>query len=128
MTSASSGDARKGRILVIDDEPLVGRLVERALGREHEVTVLTAARKALDRIVAGERFDLILCDLMMPDITGMDLHERLHEIDAAQADRMVFLTGGAFTRRAQEFLDQHPFLEKPFDLSALEALARSRVG
>ena len=115
-------------ILVIDDEPLVVRLVERALGRAHRVTALTSARLGLDRIVLGERFDLILCDLMMPELTGMELYERVRELDAEQADRMVFLTGGAFTERARAFLEQRPFLEKPFDLGALEALAKSRVG
>jgi CheY-like chemotaxis protein len=115
-------------ILVIDDEPLVVRLVDRALGRAHRVTALTSSRQGLDRLVAGERFDLILCDLMMPELTGMDLYERVREIDAGQADRMVFLTGGAFTVRAREFLARRPHLEKPFDLGALEALARSRAG
>jgi CheY-like chemotaxis protein len=117
-----------GRILVVDDEPLVGRLVERALAREHRVVVLTSGRAALELIVAGERFDLVLCDLMMPEMTGMDLHEQVKALAEDQAERMVFLTGGAFTRRAREFLEDRPCLEKPFDLSALEALVRERVG
>jgi CheY-like chemotaxis protein len=117
-----------GTILVVDDEPLVGRLVERTLAPAHRVTVVVAARDALDRLVAGERFDLVLCDLMMPEMTGMDLHREVRAFDAAQAERMVFLTGGAYTRRAQEFLDQRPYLEKPFDLSALEALVAERIG
>ena len=126
-----SGDGERapgGRILVVDDEPLVGRLVERALSRQHQVTVLTSARDALERIVAGERFDLVLCDLMMPGMTGMDLYDRVEQLSADQAGRMVFLTGGAFTGRAQAFLSQRPFLEKPFDLRALEALVKERIG
>ena len=123
-----AGAPRAARLLVVDDEPLVGRLVERALGQQHRVTVVTSGRAALDRIVAGERFDLVLCDLMMPEMTGMDLHERVERIDAAQASRMVFLTGGAFTGRANEFLERQPYLEKPFDLRTLEALVQKRVG
>ncbi len=118
---------RKGHILVVDDEPLVGRLVERALVRDHHVTVVISGRAGLERINAGERFDLILCDLMMPDLTGMDLHERLTTLAPDQAERMVFLTGGAFTQRARAFLRGRSFLEKPFDLSALEALVRERL-
>jgi CheY-like chemotaxis protein len=125
---ASAPAGRSGNILVVDDEPLVGRLVERALGRGHRVTALTTGREGLDLLAAGERFDIILCDLMMPEITGMDLYERVLGLDAEQAERMVFLTGGAFTRRATEFLERRPFLEKPFDLSALEALVRQRLG
>jgi DNA-binding NtrC family response regulator len=116
-----------GTILVIDDEPLVGRLVERALARAHRVTVVVAARDGLDRLVAGERYDLVLCDLMMPELSGMDLYAKVLGFAADQAERMVFLTGGAYTRRAQEFLEQRPYLEKPFDLGALEALVEERV-
>jgi CheY-like chemotaxis protein len=124
---AGGPEVRSGNILVVDDEPLVGRLVERALGRGHRVTAVTTGRDGLELLIAGERFDLILCDLMMPEITGMDLYERVLGFSAEQAERMVFLTGGAFTRRATEFLERRPFLEKPFDLSALEGLVRQRM-
>ena len=119
---------KTGSILVIDDEPLVGRLVERALGRGHRVTAVVTGRDGLEKVLGGEAFDLILCDLMMPEMTGMDLYDRILAHSAAQAERMVFLTGGAFTRRARDFLEQRPYLEKPFDLSALEALVRARLG
>jgi CheY-like chemotaxis protein len=125
--SSRAAGARAGSILVVDDEPMVGRLVERALGRAHRVTAVTTGREGLDLLVAGKRFDIILCDLMMPEITGMDLYERVLTFSTEQAERMVFLTGGAFTRRAREFLEQRPFLEKPFDLIALEDLVRQRL-
>ena len=63
-------EAQRARVLVIDDDQRLGTLVARMLAREHEVTVLTSARAALDRIAAGERFDVMLCDLMMPELTG----------------------------------------------------------
>jgi PAS domain S-box-containing protein len=119
---------RAGRVLVIDDEPMVGRLVERALGRVHAITGVTSGQDALSRLTAGERYDVILCDLMMPAMTGMDVYERVLALDPAQAGRMVFLSGGAFTRRAREFLERHPSLEKPFDLRALEAAIQERLG
>jgi CheY-like chemotaxis protein len=126
--ASARGATRPGHILVIDDEPMVGRLVERALGRGHQVTSVVTGRDGLERLASGERFDLILCDLMMPELTGMDLYERVVALCSDQAERMVFLTGGAFTRRARDFLENRPFLEKPFDLSALEALVRDRLG
>jgi CheY-like chemotaxis protein len=71
---------------------------------------------------------VILCDLMMPDMTGMDLHADLVRRDPRVAERMVFLTGGAFTGDARRFLDEVPNarLEKPFDVGALRAAVRQR--
>jgi PAS domain S-box-containing protein len=110
-----AASAARARILLVDDEPLIGSTVRRVLA-DHEVEVLTDARAALARLVAGERFDVILCDLMMPDLTGMDLHEALTRAAPAVAGRMVFITGGAFTERARRFLERSdlPRIEKPF--------------
>src|SRR5262245_5804145 len=112
-----------GRILIIDDDPAIGGVVRECL-REHDVIPLTSAADALERLAAGERFDLILCDLMMPGMTGMDLHEALSTASPANAAKMVFLTGGAFTTRAQAFLGEVPNarLDKPFDPSSLRRL------
>lgn len=119
---------RAARVLVIDDEPMVGRMVERALGRAHEVTTAPSGKAALEQLQRGTRFDVILCDLMMPSMSGMDVYERVRALAPEQAERMVFLSGGAFTARARDFLEHHPSLEKPFDLGALEAVIRARVG
>jgi CheY-like chemotaxis protein len=115
---------------VVDDEPLVGRAVARLLGSAHEVVVESDGRAAEARLLAGERFDLVLCDLMMPDVTGMELHDRLHASRPDEAARLVFMTGGAFTERAREFLDRTraPCVEKPFDMERLRALVAERIG
>jgi CheY-like chemotaxis protein/signal transduction histidine kinase len=120
---------RRGRILVVDDEENVAAMIRRTLAPEHEVQVLTSAVQALQRIEAGERFDVILSDVMMPVMTGMDLYSELNKRVPDQAKRMVFLTGGAFTPRARLFLDQVPNarLEKPFELQALRTLTNERV-
>ncbi|MBA3672703.1 MAG: response regulator, partial [Gemmatimonadaceae bacterium] len=75
---------------------------------------------------AGEKFDLILCDLMMPDMTGMQLHAELSRVAPDQADRMIFLTGGAFTNEARQFLSEIPkeHLEKPFEPANLRAIVQ----
>lgn len=77
----------------------------------------------------GARFDVILCDLMMPVMTGMELHAELHRLDPLQARRMVFLTEGAFTMDAQSFLAQveNERLEKPFSLKTLAQLVERQV-
>src|SRR5207245_5532851 len=128
---AASGDAaadapivsppqavRRGRVLVVDDDVMVGSMLRNVLQGEHDVEVLISAKNALECLSAGQRYDVILCDMMMPVVSGMDFYEALRETADEQADRIVFLTGGAFTARAREFLDQVPNLrvEKPFEV------------
>jgi len=71
---------RRGRILVVDDEKMVVSVIKRILSKEHDVVATVAAREALALCAAGEKFDLILCDLMMPEMTGMDLHRELSRV------------------------------------------------
>jgi signal transduction histidine kinase len=120
---------RRGRILVVDDEPILGTAVRRMLSPEHEVLAVTSARDAIGRVSKGERFDVILCDLMMPEVTGMDLYAELLRLAPEQAENVVFMTGGAFTSRAREFLDQvrNPQFEKPFDVGSLKALVHGML-
>jgi signal transduction histidine kinase/DNA-binding response OmpR family regulator len=118
---------RRTRVLCIDDEPLLLRALERMVGGDHDVTALTSARDALDRIDRGERYDVVLCDLMMPDMTGMEFFDALLAKDPRLARATVFLTGGAFTPRAQEFLAHvdNLRLDKPFDFAAVDAVIRA---
>jgi CheY-like chemotaxis protein len=120
---------RRASILVIDDEPAIGLLVDRALGSHHEVRRTTSANEALAWIDGGERFDIVFCDLMMPQITGMEFFEQLQTVAPDQAGAVVFITGGAFTAAAREFLAsvENPLLEKPFDLDVLRAVVRERL-
>jgi CheY-like chemotaxis protein len=121
--------AQIGKILVIDDEPQIGRVVKATL-RLHDVVCLTSAVEALARLRAGERFDIIFCDLMMPHMTGMDFHEALEQELPEQSQRVVFLTGGAFTAKARAFLERVKNLriDKPFEVAALRALVAQRLG
>jgi signal transduction histidine kinase len=118
---------RRGHILVVDDEPMVATIVRRMLRDEHEVVIAHSGREAADRVQGGERFDLIICDLMMPQMTGMDLQAELAGIASDQAERMLFMTGGAFTPRARQFLDEtrNPRIEKPIDVPNLLALVHN---
>lgn len=114
----------RARIAIVDDEIAIGTTIRRVLGAKHEVIPITAAREAIARIAGGERFDVIVCDLMMPEITGMDLHDELLRLTPDQAARMVFTTGGAFSSPARLFLERvgNPRLEKPFDITRLETI------
>jgi CheY-like chemotaxis protein/signal transduction histidine kinase len=120
---------RRGRVLVIDDEPAVSTMIRRTLGAEHDVVGLTDPAAALKQIGDGARYDVILCDLMMPNATGMDIHAQLSKTLPDQAANMIFMTGGAFTAKARAFLDNigNARLEKPFDLKHLRALVNERI-
>jgi signal transduction histidine kinase len=128
-TVAVPASARRGRILVIDDEPMIAKALQRMLEREHEVSLASSPDDACQRIVSGERYDVILCDLMMPQMTGMDLHAEFMRTAPEQASQMVFLTGGAFTPASRSFLDGIPNqrIEKPFDTQHLRSIINDRV-
>jgi PAS domain S-box-containing protein len=112
----------RARVLVVDDEPLVADMLRRTLADGQDVTVATDARTALDFVLSGAEFDLIFCDLLMPRMSGMDLYNALRAERPGVEDRIVFMTGGAFTERAAAFLAAVPNrkLSKPFDLTELE--------
>jgi CheY-like chemotaxis protein len=114
----------RARIAIVDDEVAIGTTIRRVLGSKHDVVPITAAREAIARVAGGERFDVIVCDLMMPEVTGMDLHAELSRLAPDQAARMVFMTGGAFSPSARAFIERmsNARLEKPFELSRLEAI------
>ncbi|MCE9668818.1 ATP-binding protein [Myxococcus stipitatus] len=112
------------RVLVVDDEPQLASLLHRLLGRHHEVVVVHSGREALELLVRDDDFDRVFCDLMMADVTGMDLHAALMARRPHLLSRFVFMTGGAFTERARSFLQSVPLprIEKPFDPGTLRAL------
>ncbi|WP_437816870.1 hybrid sensor histidine kinase/response regulator [Sorangium sp. So ce1078] len=124
LAAAAPGAAPRQRVLIIDDEPMLTRAIAGTLEPRHETTATASARDALTRIRAGERYDAILCDLMMPDMTGMDFYASLAEHAPEQQRRVVFLTGGAFTERSKAFLQQvnARLLLKPFDAATLLSL------
>ncbi|BDG05451.1 ATP-binding protein [Anaeromyxobacter oryzae] len=125
------GDATppsRRRLLVVDDDALVLRALVRSLSRAYVVETASSAPEALARLDAGERFDAVLCDLMMPQVTGMELHAHIAARDPALASRMVFITGGAFSDAASRFLAEtrNAWVEKPFEAARLEeAIARA---
>jgi PAS domain S-box-containing protein len=126
-TPAPDREPQGGRLLIVDDEPMILGAMRRALAPEHQVTCVSDGRAALERLRAGERYDAILCDLMMPELTGMDLFAEIKRLAPEQVDRVIFVTGGAFTPRAREFLDRvrNARVEKPIDFQNLRVLVRN---
>jgi PAS domain S-box-containing protein len=117
------------RVLVVDDEPMVRNTLSRMLARDYRITVAQDAQDALAMISRGDRFDVILSDVSMAGMTGMELHDALRVGHADQALRMVFLSGGAFTGETIDFLRHmsQRHLEKPFALSQLRGLIQEQL-
>ena len=115
VSRPSSDLGRRATVLVVDDQPAVGMALRRTL-REHELTVVTSVKDAMGVLASGKRFDVIFSDLMMPQMTGMDFYPELTRLSPNDAGRIGFVTGGAFTPVATEFLEQvrNERIEKPF--------------
>jgi PAS domain S-box-containing protein len=115
---------RPGRVLVIDDEKAVAEAVARLLRTRHDVVVETDARAALARIAGRESFDVIFCDLMMPNFSGIDFYKAVASSSPDVAKRIVFMTGGAFTPRSRAFLESvaNVLLDKPFTKEAIRTV------
>lgn len=115
------------KILIIDDEELVLRFLSSSLGH-HDVSVESDGRMAIQRIRGGD-FDIILCDLMMPAMTGMEIFSELQREVPEATDRVIFMTGGVFVEEAEEFLGEMSgcWIEKPIDTIELETLIWNRV-
>ena len=90
---------------------------------------VTSAKEGLARIEKDGPFDVIFCDLMMPVFGGAEFYRELAAAAPAMLDRLVFMTGGVFSTRTNEFLDSVPntCIEKPFDIGALLVLINERI-
>ncbi|MFH1807619.1 MAG: ATP-binding protein [Pseudomonadota bacterium] len=126
---SDSAQVPRGRILVVDDDAGVRKVLNRMLGPTHDLVLVATGVEARTLFEQGQRFDVILCDLMMSPLSGMELHGWLARRDPEQARRVVFITGGAFTPGALDYLQQAnlPCVEKPFDTDALRALIEARL-
>lgn len=115
------------RILIVDDEPFVRNALCRAL-KGYELVTAANGQEALAHL-AGGPFDLILCDLMMPGVSGMDIYQHLCERHPGREQLLVFLTGGVFTDEAHAFVSgiANPVVQKPFNFQQLRSLVKSKV-
>ncbi len=119
----SIAPARRARILVVDDERPMRTTLAALLSDRYDVVTADSGAAAIDVLKKDPAFDAVLCDLMMPEVSGVDVYAWIQSDAPALAQKVVFMTGGAFTSRARELLDRVPNrrLEKPFELSALSA-------
>lgn len=113
-------DKKPRRILVIDDEPYILASIRRAL-RHYDVTVVEGGQRAIDALHADAGYDLVLCDLVMAHVNGIDVYRWIARNRPDMLDRLIFMTAGAFTIEVRDFLAQvsNPVMHKPFDTKTL---------
>ncbi len=121
---------RRWRLLLVNDEPLLRSVVAKALSDEFEISVAESVEAALALLGSGERFEAILCDIVMPERTGMDFYEEVERRFPAMAHRIGFITGGVLDPTIQEFLESsgRPRVYKPFTLDELVETVQTLAG
>ena len=118
------------RVIVLDDDMVVRRVLARLLRDRYDVVVEADPESVLTRFRQGESADAILCDVIMPGLSGMDFHRRLAEIQPRLLSRCIFMTGGAVSDQMQSFLESLPperIREKPFNPPRLFVLLEELV-
>ena len=115
------------RILVVDDEPLVARAMRRAL-RDHDVVIALSGEEALGLLREDQSFDVVLCDLMMPGMSGLDLYELVTSELPEVAATFLFMSGGALSPRLNDFIESHGarFMRKPVGPDEVRAFIRHK--
>jgi DNA-binding NtrC family response regulator len=113
------------KVLVIDDHPGMGMSLKLMLSPEHEVEIAHTPEAALS-LLGAARFDLVLCDVMMPGMNGLELHQKVRAADEALAQRFVLMTGGATSPAMARAIEGSKLrvLEKPFDPEVLREMLR----
>ncbi|MFL5304736.1 MAG: ATP-binding protein [Polyangia bacterium] len=133
VASAASAPTRgyaRRRVLAVDDEALLLKAYRRMVGDAHELTTALGGHEALRLLERDAGFDVILCDLQMPEMSGMELHAAVRARMPALSERFVFVTGGAFSSDARRFLEESvaAVIQKPFRLEDLMALIERTAG
>ncbi|MBI2393149.1 MAG: response regulator [Deltaproteobacteria bacterium] len=126
----TGGNAVRGRVLIVDDEPSILRAVSRTLGRSHEVVTATDGDEGLELIRRDPRgFDAVMTDVQMPRMSGVELYRAVERDFPELAVRVLFMTGGVFASDVEAFLRGlgHRVLRKPFDPDLLRRIVDERV-
>ncbi len=115
------------RVLVIDDEQLLGQTIQLGLEDAMDVDLETSGEAGLHRLLTDSTINLVLCDLSLPDLSGIDIYKQVAEQRPELIRRFVIMTGGAVSVASRDFLDNYtgPLLNKPFTITQVENLVQS---
>jgi signal transduction histidine kinase/ActR/RegA family two-component response regulator len=128
--ASDSQPARRGRILVVEDEPSVAQLIVDVLREEgHQVEAVLESQEGLARL-SRAHYDLVVCDLRMPRLDGPAFYEALIRAGSPVRDHMLFVTGDTLAPRTMQFLEKSklPYLAKPFLVEELKLAVNRRLG
>ncbi|HEY6459947.1 MAG TPA: response regulator [Polyangiaceae bacterium] len=120
---------RPGRVLLIDDDSRFGHTIQEVLSERHEVVVASNALDALALLFGGERFDVVLCDVRMPEVDGIEFHRRLRAALPREAARVVFVTSDPEGSDVLAYFKHLPnlVLAKPIQLAEVESLIHRSI-
>ena len=123
----SEAPVTRSRILIIDDDAMVLSALRRRLRRRYETVTVLGGVEALARLAEDSDFDAIICDLMMPEVDGKSFYDTIQQRHPELVDRVVFMSGGAFTPRLRRFAASvsNPVLQKPVTREHLESMLAS---
>lgn len=119
----------KGKTLVVDDEQIIQYLLSQLLtGQGYEVDTVSSSYEALD-MVRKRKYDLILSDIKMPGINGMELYYEIKKFDKALSKRMIFITGAILDDDIQDFIhtNRATCIDKPFDINHIRKIVDSML-
>ncbi len=124
----ADGRPSRFRMLFIDDEPSILRAYERSFGRDHEVVLAEGGEQALGILARRQDFNLVVCDLLMPDVGGMEVYRRVREAHPGLDGAFVFVTDGVTRKDVEAFVRTvgNQVLEKPFDFGSLREIIEVR--
>jgi CheY-like chemotaxis protein len=124
--AAVEPSAGGARVLVVDDETAIALALKKVLEQDHEVTAVTTGDQALRLLLSGAGFDVVLCDVLMPGTSGMDVYRQLDAQRPDVARRVIFMTGASSMSRVADFFRtiDNPHIDKPVDIPRLQQLIR----
>ena len=128
--AGEAGEAALARILVVDDEPSVTQVLKRVLTAEgYEVKAVGTAKEALKLIKGGKRYALILLDIKMPDMSGIELYQHLDKTVGSLTQKIIFITGDVLGTDTMDFFSRTgaSYITKPFDIEQLKKEIKSKL-
>jgi len=126
----SEAPLKRARVLIVDDDAMVLSALRRRLRRRYDTVTVLGGVEALARLSEDPGFDSIVCDLMMPEVDGKSFYDAIQKDHPQLADRIVFMSGGAFTPRLRRFAAAvpNPVLQKPVSREDLESMLSVHAG
>jgi PAS domain S-box-containing protein len=122
VTKTEPKKSRGAKILVVDDEEAILAFLSRLLSEwGHSVETINNADTALEKLNT-ERYSLVLLDIKLPGMSGIELYQRIEDIAPALARRVMFITGDIMEGTTRAFLEKTgaPYITKPLDIEVLK--------